>query len=176
MSNYRRAWMPGGCYFFTVNLQQRSKPLLIEHITLLRNATRKVQCDHPFTIHGWVVLPDHLHALISLPEGDCNYPLRWRLIKSYFSRGLVADEARSASRWRRGERAVWQRRYWEHLIRDENDFRAHMDYIHINPVKHGLVERVVDWPFSTFHRLVEQEYYGPDWGGSGLEDQLPYRD
>ena len=176
MPNYRRAWHPGGTYFFTVNLLQRhGNDLLTRHITLLRDTVRSVRQRHPFTIHGWVVLPDHLHCVLELPTNDADFATRWRLIKMDFSKALPRTERLSEVRARRGERGVWQRRYWEHLIRDEEDFRAHMDYVHINPMKHGLVKRVVDWPYSTFHRLVEQSVYPPDWA-SGEEAALDHPD
>jgi putative transposase len=172
MPDYRRAWHPGGTYFFTVNLLQRQgNDLLTRHIDLLRHTVAAVQHRHPFVIHGWVVLPDHLHCVIELPAGDADFAKRWRLIKMYFSKALPRIEGRSAVRVRRGERGIWQRRYWEHLIRDEADFQAHMDYVHINPLKHGLVARVADWPYSTFHRLVEADVYPADWAG-GCEDRV----
>jgi len=167
MPDYRRAWHPGGTWFFTVNLLRRSgNDLLVCHIEALRAAVARVRSAHPFAIHGWVVMPDPLHCLITLPEHDTDFPLRWRLIKGAFSKAIPEQEWRSEVRQRRGERAVWQRRYWEHLIRDDADFSAHMDYIHFNPVKHGLVARVADWPHSTFHRLVERGVYPADWAGS----------
>lgn len=176
MPDYRRAWHPGGTYFFTVNLLQRQgNELLTRHIDLLRQSVRTVSERHPFAIHGWVVLPDHLHCVIELPPNDADFATRWRLIKAGFSKALPKSEWRSPARIKRGERGVWQRRYWEHLIRDEADYRAHMDYVHINPVKHGLVKQVADWPFSTFHRLVEQGMYPADWAG-GSEDALDYDD
>lgn len=166
MPNYRRAWHPGGTYFFTVNLLERSgNDLLTRHITELREAVRLVRRDFPFEIHAWVVLPDHLHCVIELPEGDSDFALRWRLIKIRFSKSLPKTELRSETRVRRGERGIWQRRFWEHLIRDDQDFAAHMDYVHINPLKHGLVTGVADWPFSTFHRLVEEGVYPANWAG-----------
>ena len=167
MPDYRRAWRPGGTYFFTVNLLERKRTLLVEHIDLLRNAVRDVRRRFPFAIHGWVVLPEHLHCIIELPDEDDDFPLRWRLIKAAFSKALPRTERRSDVRLRRGERGIWQRRYWEHLIRDEADFAAHMDYLHFNPVKHGLVGLVVEWPYSTFHLLVEQGVYPLDWAGDG---------
>ena len=177
MPNYRRAWTCGGTYFFTVNLNKRRRnDLLTQNIDLLRDAVRDVRRDHPFDIHGWVVLPDHFHCVIQLPENDSDFALRWRLIKARFSRGLPFTELRSTSREGRGERGIWQRRYWEHLIRDEADFRAHLDYVHINPMKHGLVKRVADWPFSTFHRLVAEGVYPEDWAGSADADSLSYPD
>lgn len=134
-----------------------------------------VRRDFPFEIHAWVVLPDHLHCVIELPDGDADFALRWRLIKIRFSKSLPKTELRSEARVRRGERGIWQRRFWEHLIRDEQDFAAHMDYVHINPLKHGLVTRLADWPFSTFHRLVDEGVYPVDWAG-GEANNLGYLD
>jgi putative transposase len=166
MPNYRRAWHPGGTYFFTVNLLQRGgNDLLVRHIDLLRDVVRDVRVNHPFTIHGWVVLPDHLHCVIELPQGDdefCN-SLEADQIEFFAAHG--EDGMLPDVRKQRGERGIWQRRLWEHLIRDERDFQAHMDYVHINPVKHGLVSRVQDWPYSTFHSLVNDGTYPIDWGG-----------
>ena len=174
MPDYRRAWLPGGTYFFTVNLLQRQgSDLLTRHIELLRAVVKSVRQRHPFTIHGWVVLPEHLHCVIELPSDDANYATRWRLIKMEFSKALPRTERLSVVRIRRGERGIWQRRYWEHLIRDERDYRAHMDYVHINPLKHGLVRCVADWPYSTFHRLVEEGIYPKNWAG-GNEGELEY--
>jgi putative transposase len=176
MPDYRRAWHPGGAYFFTVNLLQRQgNDLLTRQVELLRAAVRSVRHRHPFTIHGWVVLPDHLHCVIELPAHVADFATRWRLIKMGFSKALPQGERRSSVRVRRGERGIWQRRYWEHLIRDDADFRAHMDYVHVNPVKHGLVKRVCEWPYSTFHRLVEQGVYPPDWAG-GDDVAIEYGD
>jgi putative transposase len=172
MPDYRRVWTPGGTYFFTVNLLQRhGNDLLVRHIDNLRESVRVVRHRHPFHIHGWVVLPEHLHCVMELPPGDADFATRWRLIKMGFSKSLPPTERVSRVRAARGERGIWQRRYWEHLIRDEADFRAHMDYLHFNPVKHGWVGRVVDWPYSTFHRCVVDGLYAADWaGGSLLED------
>jgi len=176
MPNYRRTWHPGGTYFFTVNLLQRdNNDLLIQKIDTLRYVVQSVKQRHPFMIHAWVVLPNHLHCVIELPIGDADFALRWRLIKLEFSKQMPYMERRSEVRLKRGERGIWQRRYWEHLIRDEADYRAHMDYVHINPLKHGLVSRVRDWPYSTFHRLVQQGIYPHDWSG-GDETALGYGD
>ncbi len=176
MPDYRRAWHPGGTYFFTVTLLRRhGNDLLTRHIDVLRQAVGTVRQRHPFHIHGWVVLPDHLHCVIELPPGDMNFATRWRLIKMGFSKALPRSEPFSQTRLRRGERGIWQRRYWEHLVRDEADFQAHMDYVHINPLKHGYVNRVSDWPYSTFHHLVEKGIYPLDWAG-GPECDLPYPD
>ncbi len=177
MPDYQRLWVPSGTYFFTVNLLQRKQnDLLIQNINILREVVARVRESHPFRIYGWVVLPDHIHCIISLPKDDCDFALRWRLIKSGFSKAIPDIEWRSISRKKRGERGIWQRRYWEHLIRDDEDFAAHMDYIHINPVKHGLVDRVADWPYSTFHRLVEQGVYDKNWAGSSKTGKLAYED
>ena len=168
---YRRARLQGGTYFFTVNLAERQRTLLVDHIDDLRNAVQKVLIHHPFCIDAMVVLPDHLHALWTLPEGDADFSTRWALIKAGFSRCIPPEEQRSKSRMRKEERGIWQRRFWEHLIRDERDYAAHFDYIHYNPVKHGYVRSVTDWPYSTFHRYVEQGIYGKEWGGNtGTDD------
>lgn len=152
MSGYRRLRIPGGCYFFTVNLEDRRSDLLVRHVDALREAVRSVRGARPFRIDAFVVLPDHLHAVWTLPDGDEDFPTRWRLIKKAFSGRLPAGEPRSPSRRRRGERGIWQRRYWEHAIRDERDFAAHVDYVHVNPVKHGLAASPAEWPYSTVHR------------------------
>jgi len=167
MPKYHRAWLPGGTWFFTLALlERRGAPLLVQHIDLLREAVTHVRVTHPFTIHAWVVLPEHMHCIITLPEGDTDFALRWRLIKARFSRGIPSAQRVSISRQKRGERAIWQRRYWEHMIRDVADWEAHMNYIHFNPVKHGLVRAVHEWPYSTFHKLVERGWYQRDWGVS----------
>jgi putative transposase len=170
MTNYRRNFVPGGTYFFTVNLADRRLRLLTDQIEQLRAAFRYAQERHSFTVDATVVLPDHLHAIWTLPEGDADFALRWRLIKSTFSRALPRGEKTSTSRFRRGERGIWQRRYWEHTIRDENDFARHVDYIHFNPVKHGHVSRVGEWPFSSFHKMVRLGIYPEDWAGDVRED------
>ncbi|QSB02863.1 transposase [Methylomonas sp. EFPC1] len=163
--DYRRTWHPGGAYFFTINLLQRKDNDLIRHIQSLRESVKTVKAHHPFKIHGWVVLPEHMHCLIELPENDIDYATRIRLIKIGFSKAIPKTERRSSVRIKRGERGIWQRCYWEHLIRDEADFQAHMNYIHYNPVKHGWVKHVKDWPYSTFHRWVEQGAYPLNWAG-----------
>lgn len=154
MPDYRRARVPGGTWFFTVNLLERRTSLLVDNIEWLNTSIRRTKRRHPFRIEALVVLPDHLHAILTLPEGDADFSMRWRLIRSAFSKSLPKTEWLSAVRKRRGERGVWQRRYWEHFIRDERDLAHHMAYCHFNPVKHRLVERIADWPHSTFHRDV----------------------
>jgi putative transposase len=167
MRTYRRTFAPGGTYFFTVNAAQRhGNDLLVRHVDVLREAFRAVRTSHRFELSAIVVLPDHLHCVWQLPEGDTDYATRWRLIKSRFSREIPADERISESRRMKSERGLWQRRYWEHLIRDEADLHRHFDYIHFNPVKHGWVSRVRDWPHSSFHRFVEAGRYDIDWGAS----------
>jgi putative transposase len=166
MTTYRRNFVPGGSYFFTVNLAERHLRLLTENISELRAAFRYLRARHSFTIDAIAVLPDHLHAIWTLPEGDSDFALRWRLIKSAFSRALPAGEGISQSRAAKGERGIWQRRYWEHTLRDEGDFARHVDYIHFNPVKHGHVSQVRDWPYSSVHRMVRLGIYPEDWAGN----------
>ncbi|MEX2523393.1 MAG: transposase [Gammaproteobacteria bacterium] len=162
MPNYRRVRMPGGCFFFTVVIRGR-KPILVDNISLLRNAFRKIIKRYPFHIDGIVVLPDHMHCIWTLPPDDDDYISRWRLIKSEFTRHFPFSETVSASRMRKDERGIWQRRFWEHLIRDEHDYRRHMDYIHYNPVKHGYVNRPAEWPYSSFRQCVKRGTYDEGW-------------
>lgn len=165
MRHYHRAFVPGGTFFFTVNLADRSTSLLTDHIDPLRDNFRIVRERHPFHIEAMVVLPDHLHALWTLPPEDTAYPTRWALIKAGFSRQLPKTERINASRRGKGERGIWQRRYWEHLIRDEADFERHVDYIHYNPVKHGHARSATDWPFSSIHRFIREQRLPANWGG-----------
>ena len=216
---YRRAWRPGGWYFFTVVTYKRQPILTVsENVSRLRMAFGHVKRKHPFEIDGIVVLPDHLHCIWRLPEEEDDFATRWRLIKHFFSRSCLSlKEAKSnnfdgpasldpsyvtevsrmggaertkqsdssrtkfvgwvkqsapinpTSRTRKREKAVWQRRYWEHLIRNKEDWRRHMDYIHYNPVKHGLAARPCDWPHSSFEKVVKQGLYERDWGSSEPE-------
>ena len=152
MPNYRRAFVQGGRYFFTVNLLDRKSRLLVEHIDILRTAVRETRTAFPFVIDAMVVLPDHIHAVWTLPEGDADFSVRWRWIKIRFSRSVPTTEPRSKVREARSERGIWQRRYWEHVIRDDRDLKNHIHYCWFNPVKHGHVGNVEDWPYSTFHR------------------------
>jgi putative transposase len=169
MTSYRRDRTDGASWFFTLALADRGARLLVEHIDLLRDAFRYTQQRHPWHIDAIVILPDHLHAICTLPGGDANYALRWRLIKTEFSRALPRTEAVSGSRQTRGERGIWQRRYWEHRIRDDIDFIRHVDYIHFNPCKHGYAPSVVDWRWSSFHRYVRDGLLMRDWGGEPVE-------
>ena len=165
MPNYRRAFAPGGCWFFTVNLLDRRQTLLVDHITLLREAIVATRRDYAFTIDAFVVLPDHMHAVWSLPPDDTDFSIRWRLIKTRFAKALPKRERLSAVRVARNESGIWQRRFWEHLIRDEVDYARHVEYCYINPQKHGHVTRVRDWPYSSFHRDVRAGLFPEDWGG-----------
>jgi len=162
---YRRALTPGATYFFTVNLADRRSDLLVRHIDDLRAAMRHVKDTHPFKLIALVVLPEHLHAIWQLPEDDTDYPVRWSLIKAGFSRRLDKTEAIGSSRLSRRERGIWQRRYWEHQIRDDTDLERHVDYIHYNPVKHGWADHAIDWPHSTLHHYIERGWLDPGWGG-----------
>lgn len=167
MRTYQRLRIDGASYFFTVNLAERhANRLLIDHIDLLREAFRQTRKDHPFAIDAIVILPEHLHCLWRLPPGDADYSTRWRLIKARFSMALPKTERISQSRRRKNERGLWQRRYWEHVIRDEQDYQNHVDYIHYNPVKHGHVQAARDWPYSSFHRWVTQGFYDENWGAA----------
>ena len=170
MPEYRRVRVPGGTYFFTVALADRRRGLLVERVDLLRACVQRVRALMPFHVDAWVVLPDHMHAMWTLPPGDTAYSRRWQAIKMGFSKGIAPGEARSASRVARGERGIWQRRFWEHSVRDERDYGAHMDYIHFNPVKHGLVGAPGDWPYSSFGRCVAAGVYPAGWAdGDGEE-------
>jgi putative transposase len=171
MTEYRCAWSPGGTWFFTVNLaERRGKRLLVERIDLLRTAFRDVKLKRPFLMEAFVILPNHLHCIWTLPPNDTDFASRWGLIKSQFSRGIEKRERISQSRSKRGERGIWQRRFWEHLIRDDEDFNRHVDYIHWNPVKHGFAHCVADWPHSSFHDYVRRGLYQENWGGEDLAD------
>ena len=164
MRNYTRAWVPGGTFFFTVNLAERhNNTLLVDKVHLLRRAFKVAQVSYPFMMDAAVILPEHLHCIWTLPKGDDRFDMRWQLIKATFSKSLVIGENVSVSRIRRRERGVWQRRYWEHVIRDEQDWRNHVDYIHHNPVKHGYVTHAGGWPHSSFHRYLKKGFYPVDW-------------
>ncbi len=164
MVRHRRNFVAGGTYFFTVTLADRRSSALTDHVDVLRAAVQTTRHAHPFTIDAIVVLPDHLHVVMTLPANDADYPNRWMLIKRRFTEGLTKSGA-SLPRRRNGEHAVWQRRFWEHTIRNDSDFERHVDYIHFNPVKHGLVARVGDWPHSSFHRYVRHGLLPEDWAG-----------
>jgi len=164
MTNYNRYFLPGGTYFFTVNLAERDKTLLIDRVNELRKVFAQVKDEQPFIIDAIVILPDHLHTIWTLPEGDSDFPNRWRKIKGGFSKLLPKGERLSESRKSKGERGVWQRRYWEHVIRDDLDYERHVDYIHYNPLKHGYCQRVKDWSYSSFQQFVDKGIYAKNWG------------
>ncbi|MGA9853521.1 MAG: transposase [Gammaproteobacteria bacterium] len=162
---YRRALVAGGTYFFTVNLANRSSGILVRYIDDLRQALDTVKKAHPFTLVAMAVMPEHLHAIWRLPAGDAGYPMRWSLFKAGFSRRLKTVEYIRPSHMAKRERGIWQRRYWEHQIQDDTDLARHVNYIHYNPVKHGLVARPVDWLHSTLHTYIERGIVTADWGG-----------
>ena len=169
MSRYRRVRLDGGVFFFTVVTYQRQPILNTElGVHCLRNAWRQTNATMPFEVEAVCVLPDHLHTIWALPEGDRDYPARWRKLKGIFSREYRAGGGScgevNLSRRRNREVGLWQRRYWEHRIRDADDFRRHVEYTHFNPVKHGHVKRVPDWPYSSFHNLVKRGWIEVDWG------------
>ncbi len=170
---YRRNRVAGGTYFFTLTLRNRQSCILVERIEALRSVVRRVRQDRPFHIDAFVVMPEHLHAVWTLPSGDSDYAGRWRLIKSRFTHALVKAGI-GLSKNSKGEYDLWQRRFWEHTIRGPEDFRRHLEYIHFNPVKHGWAKRVRDWPYSTFHRFVRQGVYPLDWAGVGLDTEGEY--
>ena len=152
MSNFRRNYQSGGTYFFTVVSKKRAPIFTQPDIrALLKSAIAQVRQNRPFEIDAWVLLPDHLHSIWTLSEGDNDYSTRWQEIKRWVSRQYG--------------QSIWQPRFWEHTIRDDGDFQRHMDYVNYNPVKHGLCDAVADWPYSTFHRCVKQGIYPMDWGG-----------
>jgi putative transposase len=171
MSNYRRACIPGGTYFFTVVTYNRRHLFSIDRARgILHQTIADVKERHPFEIEAICLLPDHLHTIWRLPIDDSAYPQRWNEIKGLFTKRFrdisTINGDISISRKNKGERDIWQRRFWEHLIKDESDYRNHMDYLHYNPVKHSLVDQVADWPWSSFHRYVTAGIYSADWGGS----------
>lgn len=175
MSNYRRARIDGGVYFFTVVTNSRQEILTLpQSRKALRNAIEATRKLLPFAVEAWVLLPEHLHCIWFLPKDNGDFSKRWGMIKAGFSKQVRASleqgKQLTASRKKHRESALWQRRFWEHAIRDEQDFRRHVDYIHYNPVKHGLVERVKDWPYSTFHRYVKKGIYPENWGGGEVNN------
>lgn len=167
MTEYRRLYVPGASWFFTVNLAERkNNRLLIDKIDLLRSAFEYTKKRRPFRIDAVVILPDHLHCVWTLPPDDADFSIRWNLLKGHFSRSIEKGERISKSREKRRERGIWQRRFWEHLIRSDADYAAHIDYCHINPVKHGLVKQVSEWQYSSFHRYVALGIYPLNWATS----------
>ena len=175
MPSYRRSKAPGATYFFTVNTYHR-RPHFAHELAraALRDAIRSIRASHPFEIDAWILLPDHLHCLWTLPDGDADFSLRWSLIKRHVSKlcagTMVNARLLTTAQRKNDEAGFWQRRFWEHQIRDDEDFARHADYIHWNPVKHGHAKRPADWPYSTFHRFVERGVYPANWAVV-LEDE-----
>ncbi len=169
MSNYRRANVPGAAYFFTVVTYRRQRFLCDDNVrSALRDGITKTRMRYPFEIDAWVLLPDHLHCIWTLPAGDADFGKRWSMIKRYVTKQcghLKRNDWVNESKQQRGESTLWQRRFWEHQIRNEHDFENHMNYIHHNPVKHGHVQHAHQWPYSTFHRYVNNGTYPNTWGG-----------
>jgi putative transposase len=178
MSDYRRYFVPGGTFFFTLVTERRAR-LFADDLArdILGSLMRRCLSRYPIDTVAIVLLPDHLHAIWTLPGGDRAYSMRWRWIKREFTRVWLAADGGEAtvSQAQRSERrrGVWQRRFWEHTIRDDKDLESHFDYLHFNPVKHGYVSRVRDWPWSSFHRWVRQGHYQADWGGAAQTPDLP---
>jgi putative transposase len=171
MSRYRRSLQSGGSYFFTVVAYQRRSILCDEPIRhALKNAIGIVRKNRPFVIDAWILLPDHLHCIWTLPDGDADFSSRWRLIKSYVSKACREQYHRqdliSPSKKKHREATLWQRRFLEHRLRNEDDFAKHVDYIHHNPVKHNLVKTAAAWPYSTIHRYIDNGHYPSDWAGT----------
>lgn len=169
MSNYLRARAKGACYFFTVNLARRGDDLLLRRMEDLRLAYRQTIAEYPLRCEAMVILPDHLHAVWTLPPGDCDFSTRWRLIKTRFTKSVGLSMPRTDSKRAKGEKGIWQRRFWEHLIRDEADYRTHVQYCWGNPVKHGVAARPADWPYSSIHRDIRLGLVPPEWSG-GLNE------
>jgi putative transposase len=164
MVRYRRNFVPGGTFFFTLTLADRRSSVLVDHVRLLRTAFRNAREHRPFAVDAIVILPDHLHAILTLPSGDSDFSGRWKAIKAKFTRSIIATGA-DIVRDYRGEYLLWQRRFWEHTIRDDDDFERCANYVHFNPVKHRLVSAPSEWPFSSLHRYVRAGILPRNWGG-----------
>ncbi|WP_375783362.1 transposase [Bradyrhizobium sp. Pha-3] len=169
MVRYRRNFIPGGMFFFTVTLEDRTSSLLVEHVGLLRDAFRATRAKKPFTLDAIVILPDHLHTVMTLPPGDSDFPDRWRQIKSHFTRAVVAAGVPLSAN-HRAEYPLWQRRFWEYTIRNERDLERCIDYVHYNPAKHRLASSPVDWQHTSLHRYIREGILPADWGGGGATD------
>ncbi len=179
MPNWRRAVVPGGTYFFTVVTDQR-RPIFESLIarSILGDVMRECQTTHPFDVRAIVLLPEHLHSIWCMPPGDAKYSARWQWIKTQFtSRWLAAGGTEcdvSPGRQHEGRKGVWQPKFWEHTIEDEDDFESHFDYIHYNPVKHGHVRCPSDWPASSFHRWVRRGVYSPHWACGDRDPKMNF--
>jgi putative transposase len=169
LPDYRRVIIPGGTFFFTLITFER-KPILTSELArgVLHSAFQNTKGRYLFQLPAICLLPDHLHCIMNLPTGDIDYSKRWSSIKGLFTINYIKaggeDGSRNNSRIKKGEAAIWQRRYWEHTIRDEKDYERHFDYIHYNPIKHGLVSKPSDWLYSSFHKYLKLGYYDQDWG------------
>ncbi len=171
---YRRAKIAGATYFFTVVTDGR-RPIFKDAtaVAMFDAGLKRIKDRHPFDVDAYVILPDHMHMLWTLPDGDANYSTRWRLIKEAFTKAytrLASPLPQNPSRRSKGEQAVWQRRFWEHVIRNDDDFTAHVEYIHYNPVRHELVAAARDWPHSSFSEWVERGAYEPHWGSDDMPE------
>ena len=171
---YRRVKLEGATYFFTLVTHERRRlfddP---ELVALLAAAVARIQARHPFEHIAYVVLPDHIHTIWQLPPDDADYSMRWRLIKEAFKKAYLKKHRPpqiNASRQKKGEQGLWQRRFWEHLIKDDKDFADHIHYIHLNPVRHGLVSAPRDWPHSSFATWVARDVYDLTWGSGEMPD------
>jgi putative transposase len=173
MVQYRRNFVPGGTYFFTVALANRESSALVHHVDALRTAFRVARRERPFAIDAIVILPDHLHAIWTLPSGDADFSGRWKRIKARFTHQLVSAGT-AVVRQRNGEFGLWQRRFWEHTIRNDVDFERHVDYVHFNPVKHGHVSQIRDWPYSSFHLYARRGLLPSDWAGDADEPEINF--
>ncbi len=175
MPDYRRAYLKGGTFFFTVVSYKRF-PIFKEEpaIDLLRQCFQTTMATYPFRVDAIVILPDHLHTIWTLPDNDSDFSIRWKRIKATFSRLYQGrtDGNISESMRRKKEKGIWQRRFWEHVIRDQTDFNRHCDYIHYNPVKHGLVNSPLEWEYSSFKKFVEKGLHSQDWGRSTVKGLL----
>jgi len=171
MVHYRRDYTPGGTYFFTLALRNRQANYLTEHITSLGHAFRETKEKLHFTTYAITILPEHLHAIWILPDNDCDYSKRWRMIKGIFTKALLKKGVLLRHN-ARGDYHLWQRRFWEHRIKDEDDLQKHCDYIHYNPVKHGLVVQPIGWPYSSVHRFITQGIIPRDWGVGALQGEF----
>ncbi len=176
MSNYRRVKIEGAWYFFTVVTYHRRNFLTDDFVRpILKETFQQIKTDRPFEMPAFCLMPNHLHCIWQMPQGDCDYSARWSLIKRIFSKTYIASGGKplsqSKSRQKKRELGIWQRRFWEHRIRDETDYWNHVHYIHYNPVKHKLVGRIEDWPYSTYHRFCQRGTYDDyDWSLFQTED------
>lgn len=169
MSRYHRPRVPGDLVFFSVTLADRSTRRLVDHVEGLRAAVRAAMAERPFRIDAWVALVDHLHAVWTLPERGAEYSVRWKEMKTRFTKSVGLTGPRSASKIAKGDAGIWQQRFWEYHIRDDRDITAHLRYCWWNPVKRGLVERPVDWPYSSIRREVRLGRVEPEWAGIGID-------